>query len=92
MSFLYPVKPKVLAALEPPVRRELEVWSRNHARIFDLRLHSMKTCPFLAYWPARIFLRKHTARWAAWLHKFYRHKHEEEGRCNCDAELAGDKS
>ena len=89
MSFLSPVRRKVLAALSPDRRRELAVWSRNHARIFDLRFHSIRTCPYLAYFPAYVFLRGNTARWAAWLHTFYGNKHREEGHCSCVAELAG---
>lgn len=72
-------------------QRELAVWSRNHARIFDLRLHSIRTCPYLAYFPAYVFLRKNPAKWAAWLYKFYRNKHEEEDHCTCVSELAGVK-
>lgn len=89
MSFLRPVRRKVLAALPPPQRAELAVWSRNHARIFDVRYHSIRTCPYLSYTPAYLFLRHKTARWAAWLHWFYGHKHKEEGRCTCQADLAG---
>ena len=88
MSYLSPVTPEVLAALPPDKRRELAVWSRNHARIFDVRLHTIRTCPYLAYTPAYVFLRGNPARWAAWLRRFYRRKHKEEGRCNCAAQLA----
>jgi hypothetical protein len=91
MSFLYPVRRRVFAALSPDRQRELAVWSRNHARIFDLRYHSIRTCPYLAYSPAYVFLRGNAPEWAAWLHRFYRHKHEEEGHCTCVAELAGVK-
>ena len=87
MSFLFPVTPEVLAALSPEERRELAVWSRNHARIFDVRLHSIRTCPYLAYSPAFLFKRGNTAKWAAWLHRFYKRKHKEEGHCTCAAEL-----
>ena len=87
MSFLSPVTPEVLAALPPEERNQLAVWSGHHGRLFDPRLHSIRTCPYLAYLPAYVLLRGDTARWAAWLRRFYKHKHEEEGRCNCDVEL-----
>jgi hypothetical protein len=99
MSFSRPVTEEVLAGLGPAKARQLAVWSRNHAKVFDLRLHSLKTCPFLAYIPAYLFRRKNTAAWAAFLHDFFRAKHEEEFgrvaailspgyRCSCEKELA----
>jgi hypothetical protein len=67
--------------------RELSTWSTHHSSIFGLRLHSLRTCPFLAYIPAYAALHENLAKWAAWLHKFYGYKHKEEARCRCDAML-----
>lgn len=93
MSYFRPVRARVLAALDAKRAAELSVWSRQHANLFDLRLHSIRTCPFLAYPPAYLLLRKDTKRWALWLHAFYGAKHREErwwGRkCTCDEELSG---
>ncbi len=86
-SVLRPVDKKVLAALDPARARELAVYSAGHPGIFNVRLHSIRTCPYLAYMPAYAALRKDPARWAPWLHRFYRHKHKEEGHCRCDALL-----
>ena len=87
-SFLKPVDSKVLAALDPVCARELSAWSTRHSSIFGLRLHSIHTCPFLAYIPAYMLLHKNLAKWAPWLHKFYSHKHKEERHCRCDALLS----
>jgi len=84
MSFLDPINSKVIAALSDKSAAELRVWSTNHGNIFDLRLHSLHTCPFLAYMPAYFRLRKNAGKWAAWLHEFYQYKHREEDDCNCD--------
>ncbi len=81
------VDDKTLSLLAPQQARELRTWSTNHAIVFDLRLHSMDTCPFLTYLPASMSLQGQD--WADWAWKFYAAKHREEGRCTCDADLAG---
>jgi hypothetical protein len=92
MSYFRPVRAKVLAALDGKRAAELQVWSRQHANLFDLRLHSIRTCPFLAYPPAYLMLRKDTKKWAQWLHGFYGAKHREARwwgcKCTCDQELS----
>ena len=92
MSYFRPVRARVLAALDSRRAAELRVWSEQHANLFDLRIHSICTCPFLAYPPAYWRLRKDTKKWAGWLHGFYGAKHREEGRrgrkCTCDQILS----
>jgi hypothetical protein len=92
MSFLRPVRAKVLAALDSKRAAELRVWSEQHANLFDMRIHSIRTYPFLAYPPAYCRLRKDAMKWAEWLHGFYGAKHREErwwGRkCTCDQVLS----
>ena len=80
------VDDETLSLLPPDRARELRTWSTNHAIVFDLRIHSMETCPFLTYLPARTFMQGQD--WADWAWKFYAAKHREEGHCTCDAELA----
>ncbi len=80
------VDDETLSLLPPDQSRQLRTWSTNHAIVFDLRLHSMETCPFLTYLPASASL--HGQEWADWAWKFYGAKHREEGRCTCDEELA----
>ena len=90
MSFLHPVTPEVLAALPPDKRRELAVYSKNHAGIFDLWLHTLKTCPLLSYTPTYARLHKHVYAWAEWLHGFFRAKHLGKRwffKCPCESEL-----
>jgi len=89
MSFLDPVSSKILAALDTTKSNELRIWQHNHSNLFDLRLHSLRTCPFLAYIPAYIQKRKDTGKWAKWLHEFYGYKHKEENNCKCDQLLEG---
>jgi len=92
MSFLRPVRAEVLAALNSRQAAELRVWSSQHASLFDLRLHSVHTCPYLAYSPAYLRLRKNPKKWARWLHDFYGAKQREHrwwGRkCTCDEALS----
>ena len=87
-SFLKPVDSQVLAGLDPLRAKELSVWSTRHSSIFGLRLHSIHTCPFLAYMPAYMMLHRNLAKWAPRLHEFYGHKHKEEGHCLCDSLLS----
>jgi len=70
--------------------RELAVYSKNHAVLFDLRIHSMDTCPFLTYLPNSMSMNHDSKEWAAWLLQFYRAKHQEEHglyNCTCEQEL-----
>jgi len=78
MSFFRPVRADVLDALDSGRAAELRVWSSQHASLFDLRIHSIHTCPYLAYFPAYLRLRKDPKKWARWLHRFYGAKHREE--------------
>ncbi len=92
MSYFRPVRAKVLAALDSKRANELRVWSEQHANLFDLRIHSIRTCPFLAYPPAYLMLRNDTKKWALWLHGFYGAKHRQERwwrrKCMCDQILS----
>lgn len=83
MSYSKPVTKEVLAALDTDKRAKLVTWSTNHSNLFDLRLHSMKTCPFLVYTPAYFTIRKNTVKWASFLYDFFRNKHLEENHCKC---------
>ena len=80
------VDDETLALLPPDSAQELRTWSTNHAIVFDLRIHSMRTCPFLTYLPATALRGQE---WADWAWKFYGAKHSEEGRCTCATDLAG---
>lgn len=79
------VDEKTLSQLPPERAKQLKVWSTNHSVVFDLRIHSIDTCPFLAYLPAAVSL--HGQEWAEFAYNFYSHKHIEEDHCTCDAEL-----
>jgi len=81
------VDDETLSLLPPDRARELRTWSTNHSVVFNLRIHSMKTCPFLAYLPARSSLQGQE--WADWAWEFYGAKHAEEDNCTCTADLAG---
>jgi len=81
-----PVDNATLSLLPPDKAKELKTWSTNHAIVFDLRIHSMDTCPFLTYLPAATSLRGQE--WADWAWKFYGAKHAEEDHCTCDADIA----
>ena len=83
MSYFSPVTSTVLTVLAPEQRASLTKWSKNHSNLFDLRLHSMRTCPFLAYTPAYFTMKHDSVEWAAWLYEFFKAKHEEEDHCNC---------
>lgn len=67
------VTDKVLSWLTPSQRIEIASWAAKYP-VFDLRLHSLKTCPFLAYLPAKMFMAKDSREWALWLYEFYREK------------------
>ena len=79
------VDEKTISLLPPDQGAQLRVWSKNHSVVFDPRLHSMDTCPFLTYLPAATFLRGED--WAKFAWKFYGAKHREEGNCLCNSEL-----
>jgi len=81
------VDEKTISLLPADQGAQLRIWSKNHSVVFDPRLHSMETCPFLTYAPAAAFLQGED--WAEFAWKFYGAKHREEGNCTCDAELAG---
>lgn len=83
MSYSKPVTLEVLAAIPVDMQEKLKVWSTNHSNLFDLRIHTMNTCPFLVYTPAYFTLRKDTVKWANFLYKFYHYKHLEENHCKC---------
>jgi hypothetical protein len=86
-----PVPREVLQQLPAAQARQLEVYSTNHAYVFDPRLHSLDTCPFLTYLPNQAFMDHSSKEYAVWLHHFFCKKHEEEvdlWRCKCDQELA----
>ena len=85
-----PVPQSVLQQLPAAQARELQVYSTQHAYVFDPRLHSMNTCPFLTYLPTVASPRQDTPEFAARLHRFFTHKHEEERffyRCKCEEKL-----
>ena len=86
-NFLQPVNETVLAALPQQEAKALAVYSDHHANIFDLRLHSLTTCPFLAYAPAYLMLSGSPDLWADFLYRFYKAKHSETNRCTCDEEI-----
>jgi hypothetical protein len=86
-----PISRDVLQQLPESQARELEVYSKNHAVIFDLRIHSLDTCPFLSYMPNETFMDHKSKEYAIWLHHFFTKKHEEEQdwyHCKCVEELA----
>jgi hypothetical protein len=88
MSYREPCTPDVLAMLPPAQLTELRVWSKNHHNIFDLRIHSIFTCPLLSYPTAYLFIRPNKLKWAWWLHYMFGHKHSEENHCKCVDEIA----
>jgi hypothetical protein len=92
MSFLNPVTSDVLRVLDPVRAHHLATWSKNHANIFDLRLHSINSCPFLSYIPAYLTKRQDVGEWANWLYGFFGIKHQEERKLpwrKCDCEKQG---
>ena len=91
-SYLRPVDPVALSQLTPEQDRELAVYSKNHANLYDLRIHSIETCPILTY-PPHYFLLHDKPGYGKWLLDFYHEKHNEEvalpwRHCTCEAELA----
>ena len=80
-----PVDNETLSLLPPDKAKELKTWSTNHSIVFDLRIHSMDTCPFLTYLPAATALRGQE--WADWAWQFYGAKHAEEDHCACDVDI-----
>lgn len=87
------VTPAVLANLPTDQARQLQVYSTQHANPFDLRLHSLETCPFLAYLPNVTFRSHTTVSYAQWCLRYYTAKHDEEStlfwrHCTCVAQLA----
>jgi hypothetical protein len=86
-----PVSRDVLQRLPETQARELEVYSTHHAVVFDPRIHSLDTCPFLSYLPNVAFMDHDSQEYAVWLHHFYSMKHEEEQdlwHCTCNQELS----
>lgn len=84
------VPPEALQQLPAPQARELQVYSSQHSVIFDPRIHTMDTCPFLTYLPHEASSRHDTSEYAMWLHDFYMHKHQEEQSiwgCTCNQEV-----
>ena len=79
------VDKETLALLPPDKALQLKTWSTNHGIVFDLRIHSMETCPFLVYLPNTALRGQE---WADFCWKFYGAKHAEQDNCTCDADLA----
>jgi hypothetical protein len=87
-----PVSREVLQQLPAAQARELEVYSTQHAFVFDPRLHSLDTCPFLSYLPNEAFMDHTSKEYAVWVHHFFSKKHEEEQdlwHCTCIQVLSG---
>jgi hypothetical protein len=85
------VPPEVVGKLPEDQARQLSVYSTHHAALFDLRIHSMETCPFLTYMPNSLAMNHDSKEYAVWLLKFYRAKHTEEKalyKCTCEKELS----
>jgi hypothetical protein len=85
-----PVSRDVLDRLPKAQAHELEVYSTQHAVVFDPRIHSLETCPFLSYLPQVTFSDHNSPEYAQWLYQFYSKKHEEEAdlwHCTCNQEL-----
>ena len=80
-----PVDQKTLDLLPPDKAMQLKTWSTNHSIVFDLRIHSMDTCPFLTYLPNTALQGQE---WADFCWKFYGAKHREEDNCTCNADIA----
>ena len=88
MSADKPVTPEVLAALGPEKAARLTVWSTNHSLLFDLRIHSVVSCPIIfrikhwfwekGWWPKWLL-----GKWEDTVYDLYKAKHEEEDHCNC---------
>ena len=80
-----PVDKQTLDLLPPEKAMQLKTWSTNHSIVFDLRIHSMDTCPFLTYLPNTALRGQE---WAEFCWKFYGAKHREQDNCTCDADIA----
>jgi hypothetical protein len=76
MSFLSPVTTAVTKNLTTLQAKEIKVWSSQHSNLFDLRLHTLNTCPFLAYMPHYYSMDKNS------------YKHKEQDSCTCNKLLA----
>ncbi len=79
-----PVDKQTLDLLPPEKAMQLKTWSTNHSIVFDLRIHSMDTCPFLTYLPNTALRGQE---WADFAWKFYGAKHTEEDNCTCDVDM-----
>jgi hypothetical protein len=86
-SFSHPVTGTVLANLAPQQAHELTVYSASHGEIFDLRLHTIYTCPFLSYTPNYLVRDHQSQGWAEWLLWFFKEKHDTEDHCVCATQL-----
>ena len=78
------VDKETLALLPPDKAMQLRTWSTNHSIVFDLRIHSMETCPFLTYLPNTSLKGQE---WAEFAWKFYGAKHAEQDNCTCDVDM-----
>ena len=72
------VTPEVLSTMSIDKQEQLRVWSTNHANVFDFRIHSMHTCPFLTYIPNCMALQNDNKKLGEFLYEFYHYKHIEE--------------
>ena len=89
MTFSNPVTNAVLLNLPLERAAELRTWARNHARIFDLRLHRAASCTFFYTWRYYISRKSMTKEeWAVDLYEFFKAKHREEDNCKCVVEIA----
>ena len=73
--------------LSPKEAKELRIWADEHDNVWDARVHSLDTCPFLTWTPNATKWRSGAmtdAEWGEFLHDFFRHKHKEEKDCDCD--------
>ena len=74
------------ATLDAQAARELRVWYDQHDNVWDARVHSLDTCPFLAWTPNAKAWRggeMTDEKWGEFLHDFFKAKHKEEGDCKC---------
>ncbi|HUT34155.1 MAG TPA: hypothetical protein VNE39_11785 [Planctomycetota bacterium] len=77
--------------LDAQQAKELRVWADQHDNVWDARVHSLKTCPFLSWTPNAAKWRAGAmsdAKWGEFLHDFFKEKHKEEGDCKCKELLA----
>lgn len=78
-----PVTPEVLSTMSVDKQEQLKVWSTNHANVFDLRIHSLNTCPFLTYMPNYMALQNDNKKLGEFLYSFYHYKHLEANCSKC---------